>query len=82
MIFHNNFSQLCFPSIFQGPITCVTSNKIGNIIVSGGKDGKICMWQWGHDHFPHEVIYDFYKYPRAVMLYIKEIQENSLLHHL
>ena len=39
----------------QGSVTCVTSNKSGYLIITGGKDGKICIWQWSGDHFPHQV---------------------------
>ena len=52
----------------QGSVTCVTSNKSGYLIITGGKDGKICIWQWGHDHFPREIIYNFYEYPKWVMI--------------
>ena len=41
----------------KGGVTCVTSNKSGYLILSGGKDGKICIWQWAEDHFPHQVGY-------------------------
>ena len=49
-------SHLC-AFMIQGGVTCVTSNKSGFLIISGGKDGKICIWQWAEDHFPHQVGY-------------------------
>ena len=39
----------------EGGVTCVVTNQSGFLILSGGKDGKICIWQWTQDHFPHEV---------------------------
>ena len=44
-----------FDCIFQGGVICVATNKSGFLILSGGKDGKICIWLWSDDHFPHEV---------------------------
>ena len=46
-----------FFTFLKGGVTCVTSNKSGFLILSGGKDGKICIWQWAEDHFPHQVGY-------------------------
>ena len=40
---------------FQGSVTCVTSNESGTLALSGGRDGKLCLWQWGKDHFFHQV---------------------------
>ena len=51
----NSLSLTCF--VFQGGVTCVTTNESGYLILSGGKDGKICIWQWAEDHFPHQVGY-------------------------
>ncbi len=36
-------------------MTCVGSNSSGFLVASGGRDGKVCIWQWGQDHFFHQV---------------------------
>jgi hypothetical protein len=36
-------------------VTCCASNTSGFLLLSGGRDGKICIWQWGMDQFLHQV---------------------------
>jgi hypothetical protein len=34
----------------------VSSNSDGSLAVTGGKDGKVCIWIWGGDEFLHQVV--------------------------
>jgi hypothetical protein len=36
-------------------VTCIASNEAGSLCLTGGRDGKLCLWQWGKDNFFHQV---------------------------
>ncbi len=40
-------------------MTCIASNESGTLTLSGGRDGKLCLWQWGKDHFFHQVLLQY-----------------------
>ena len=64
-MFHYAFSvgdsrntALCVNYIFihfqiQDCITSLSCNDKGSLIISGGTDGKVCIWHWGRDEFLH-----------------------------
>lgn len=33
----------------------MSGNQKGTLLVTGGQDGKVCLWQWGRDAFLHQV---------------------------
>jgi len=37
----------------QDCITSLSCNDKGSLIISGGTDGKVCIWHWGRDEFLH-----------------------------
>ena len=39
---------------FKACITTLACNEKGNLIISGGTDGKVCIWHWGRDEFLHK----------------------------
>ncbi len=41
-------------SIFEGPVCCLACDpSTASVILSGGADGRVCLWQWGDDDFLH-----------------------------
>ena len=51
-------TALCVNYIFihfqiQDCITSLSCNDKGSLIISGGTDGKVCIWHWGRDEFLH-----------------------------
>ena len=58
VIQEKNFTPLCIDYIFiyfhiQDCITSLSCNDKGSLIISGGTDGKVCIWHWGRDEFLH-----------------------------
>ena len=54
----NKNTALCVNYIFihfqiQDCITSLSCNDKGSLIISGGTDGKVCIWHWGRDEFLH-----------------------------
>ena len=55
---NNKNTTLCINYTFihfliQDCITSLSCNDKGSLIISGGTDGKVCIWHWGRDEFLH-----------------------------
>ena len=61
IIYSKNYCVISTHLIFKGGVACISTNESGNLAVTGGRDGKISIWQWGKDHFFHQVHYSWSK---------------------